>query len=487
MSTLASYLLGNAVVQWTLTISLMLFAMGVGSRLSKNVHTGILEAFIIAELALSLLTACSAILVYFLAAFIQPIGPVIYLISIGIGLLIGLEMPLATRINERFEDLRVNISNILEKDYYGALAGGLLFAFVALPHLGLTYTPIILGGINFLAALVLYYRFKSLLPARRWFPVAFTAVPLALIAFAWLANPIVLFGEQRQYRDKVVYAEQSTYQRIVLTQWKEDYWLYLNGNLQFSSYDEHRYHEPLVHPAMSIVPQPRQILVLGGGDGLAVRELLKYPDIESITLVDLDPAVVKLAREHPVLKKINGGSLDHPKVHIVQADALHFINESSDLFDVIFIDLPDPKSVDLARLYALEFYQGVQKHLTRGGVMITQATSPFFSKHAFLCILKTIQETGLPTLPLQEHIPTMGQWGWVLAVNEPGTDISHLKQTLMQTTYSHLDTRYLNHEAAIGLFQFGKDTLDGFEAIEINSFRSLKLVSYYQKGAWDFY
>lgn len=163
------------------------------------------------------------------------------------------------------------------------------------------------------------------------------------------------------------------------------------------------------------------------------------------------------------------------------------MNESSDLFDVIFIDLPDPKSVDLARLYALEFYQGVRKHLTRGGVMITQATSPFFSRQAFLCILKTMEETGLPTLPLQVHIPTMGQWGWVLAVNEPGIEPSHLKQVLMQQDYHLLETQFLNRDAGIAMLQFGKDALIGFDEIEVNSFRSLKLVSYYQKGAWDFY
>lgn len=487
MSTLASYLLGNSVVQWTLTISLMLFAMGLGSRISKQIETSILEAFILAELALSLLTAASAVLVYFLASFVQYIGPIIYGISIAIGLLIGLEMPLATRINERFESLRINISNILEKDYYGALAGGLIFAFVALPFLGLTYTPIVLGAINFIAATVVYLQFRDQMPKPKRFLWGFALVPVLLVLVAFLAQPVVLFGEQKQYRDKVIHSEQSPYQRLVLTQWKDDVWLYLNGNLQFSSYDEVRYHEPFVHPAMGLAPQRANILILGGGDGLAAREILKYPEVQKITLVDLDPAVTRLSSTHPKLAAVNQGSLQHQKVELVHTDAMHFINQTQERFDVIFIDLPDPKSVDLARLYALEFYKSIQKHLSRGGVVITQASSPFFSKDAFLCILKTMQETGMPTLPMQTHVPTMGQWGWVLAVNEPGVGVANLKAAIMNQTYDQIDTSYLNQDAAVGLLQFGKGSLENLPNIKANTFRSLRLVTYYQRGAWDFY
>jgi len=487
MSTLASYLLGDAVVQWTLTISLMLFAMGVGSRLSKGISDNLLEAFIYAELGLSLLTACSALLVYTLAAFVQAIGPIIYTIALTIGLLIGLEMPLATRINERFESLRINISSIMEKDYYGALLGGLLFAFVALPYLGLTYTPIILGMINLAAASVLFIRFRHQVRGGRWLKLAFTIVPVLLVMLAWFAKPILLFGEQRQYRDKVVYAEQSPYQRIVITRWKNDHWLFLNNNIQFSSYDEARYHESLVHPAMGLVPHHSRILVLGGGDGLAVRELLKYDAIEEIVLVDLDPAVTKLAMSNDILLKLNQNSLSHPKVQVVNQDALKFIADSEQLFDLIFIDLPDPKSIDLSRLYALDFYHLVSQHLTRGGAMVTQATSPFFSREAFLCIWKTLQATDLPTVALQTHIPTMGQWGWVLTYNDANLTPQALKGKLMSLDFEDIPTQYLNQDALIGMLQFGKDTLKPMPEVGINTFQSLRLVDYYQKGRWDMY
>lgn len=487
MSTLASYLLGDAVVQWTLTISLMLFAMGLGSRASKNIENNLLEAFILAELALSLLTASSALLVYFLVAFVQPIGPIIYGIALAIGFLIGLEMPLATRINERFENLRLNISSIMEKDYYGALLGGLLFAFVALPYLGLTYTPIILGLINLAAASVLYSKFREQIRWRRILLPAFAIVPVLLVLLAWFAEPILFFGEQRQYKDKIVHAEQSPYQRIVLTRWKQDHWLYLNGNLQFSSYDEARYHESLVHPAMALVPHAKDVLILGGGDGLAAREVLKYAQVETITLVDLDPAVTQLGLTHPVLKALNQGSLEHPKLTVVNQDAMRFIQDTGRLFDLILIDLPDPKSVDLARLYALDFYQSVSSQLSRGGVMVTQATSPFFSRNAFLSILKTVGATGYPTFAYQTHIPTMGQWAWVLQFKDTNTSTEALKNKLSATDFSHLETRYLNRSAMTGMLQFGKDTMAPFADIKVNSFQSLSLVQYYQRGAWDFY
>ncbi|MFQ5752337.1 MAG: spermidine synthase, partial [bacterium] len=325
LSTLASYLLGNAVLQWTLTVSMMLFAMGLGSRLSKYLRGPLLDQFIIVEFALSILCAISASLTYFLSAYIQNIAPLIYTNSIAIGLLIGLEIPLATRLNDFFEELRVNISSVMENDYYGALLGGLFFAFVALPRLGLTYTPIVLGSINFLVASVLFLRYRGNLKFKKMLTFAFIVVPIFLSALVFLAEPIVLYGEQQKYKDRVIYQQQTPYQRIVITQWKNDYWLYLNGNEQFSSYDEERYHEPLVHPALKLSVSKQRILILGGGDGLAVREVLRYPEVKQVVLVDIDPAMTKLGKEHPIFLKLNGGALNDARVQIENRDAYVFL------------------------------------------------------------------------------------------------------------------------------------------------------------------
>ena len=488
MSTLASYLLGNSVKQWTLIISLMLFAMGLGSRFSKHLNRRLLTWFVLAETILSLLCAASATFIYFIAAFTESLAVMIYSVAMAIGFLIGMEMPLATRINEEFEELRYNISTILEKDYYGALLGGLLFAFVALPYLGLTYTPIILGMINLAAAIGLTAVFKDRLAGRHNWYLAFFATGTSLLLLALFAKPIVLFGEQARYRDKVIYQEQTPYQRIVLTRWKQDHWLYLNGHQQFSSYDEAHYHEPLVHPAMALSQGRRRVLILGGGDGLAARELLKYPEVEDIVLVDLDPAVTRLGREHPVLRELNGGALDDPRVQVVNQDAYLFLEENRMPFGVIIVDLPDPKTVDLARLYSVQFYRLAKRNLITGGTLITQATSPFFSRQAFTCIYKTMGAADLQTTTFHNHIPTMGEWGWVLGWNLPAPPPRSMRELLNDQRFDTIDTRFLNRDAMISMSHFGKGILEDLNEITVNSETDdLSLHRYYAKGRWDFY
>ena len=487
MATLASYLLGNSVLQWTLTISIMLFAMGVGSRMSKHIRGALLDAFVTVELLLSVLCAISAITTYFLSAYINPISLLVYALSFGIGLLIGLEIPLATRLNDLFEDLRINISSVMEKDYYGALLGGLLFAFIALPYLGLTYTPIVLGCVNFAVAAALFWKHRDALKFPRSLTAGFIIVLVLLGGLLISAKPIVIYGEQQKYVDRVIYQQQTPFQRIVVTQWKDYYWLYLNGNEQFSSYDEERYHEPLVHPAMAVSVSRRNVLILGGGDGLAAREILKYPDVEQITLVDLDPAITKLGSEHPIFLKLNRESLRDPRVAIRNEDAYTFLQASSHIYDVIIIDLPDPKTVELARLYSREFYQLTARHLAKGGIMVTQAGSPFFSRKAFLCILKTMRAAGIPAIAYHNNIPTLGEWGWVLGMNATEIDENQLKTQLENANFTSVPTRFLNRDAMISMLRFGKGELSGLDKIKINHELELALFHYYKAGDWEIY
>ena len=487
MATLATYLLGDPVKQWTLTISLMLFAMGVGSRFSRKIRGSLLDAFVAVELLLSVLCASCALITYLLAAYLESVALVLYGLAFAIGFLIGLEMPLATRLNDQFEELRINVSSIMEKDYYGALLGGLIFAFFALPQLGLTYTPILLGAVNFAVAAALFVSYRRQIARKISLTAAFAAVPALLAGLVLVAEPITLFGEQGQYKDRIVYQEQSSYQKIVVTQWKEHFWLYLNGSEQFSSYDEERYHEPLVHPAMSLSVSRQRVLILGGGDGLAAREVLKHPDAGSITLVDLDPAVTDLALNHPIFLRLNRDSLSDPRLRIINQDAHSYLRDSSQIFDVILIDLPDPKTVALARLYSREFYQTALKHLSRGGTLVTQATSPFFSKDAFLCILKTMRGAGIPSVALHNHIPTMGEWGWVLGFNAPEVSDAALRQRLSEQTFQGFETRFLNQEAMLHMLHFGKGVLDRLDQVEVNQELNLALYNYYQRGEWDLY
>ena len=489
LSTLATYLMGNAIFQWTIVMSLMLFAMGVGSRLSRFIHRDLLDYFIITEFVLSVLCAVSAVAIYALMAFTAYYDLLLYATAFVIGSLIGLEIPLVTRMNEEYEDLRINISAVMEKDYFGALLGGILFAFFALPHIGLTYTPLILGSVNFAVASLVLWRFFALIKMKKTLLTGFGCVLFALTAFCMMAEPVITYGEQSKYQDKIIYSRQTPYQKIVITRWKSYYWLYLNGQEQFSTFDEEKYHEPLVHPVMNLTLNTENILILGGGDGLALREVIKYDTVKSVTLVDLDPAMTRLAETHPILIHINQDAFSDPRVTVINADASKFLADDEDLYGVIIVDLPDPDSIDLMHLYSQNFYSTIRKHLIKGGIMVTQATSPIFSGQAFRCILKTMHAAGLTTLPYHNPIPTMGEWGWIIGCHQDDTGENDLKERMMRADYLKVATRFLNKDAVISMLHFGKGVMDPGQMadVKINTQINPILYRYYLKGKWDVY
>ncbi len=487
LSTLASYFLGNSILQWTMIVSIMLFSMGLGSRWSRHIQGNLLTKFIAIELALSLLVSFSSLITYTVAGYSAYLGLIIYALSILIGVLIGLEIPLVIRLNEEFENLRVNIASVLEKDYWGSLVGGLFFAFLGLPYLGLTYTPFILGGINLMVALLLFFSMRKSLWSRKRFIViagSFTVVCIAVGSV--FAEPIIFHGEQQRYRDKVIYSQQSKYQKIVITEWKNDYWLYLNGNQQLSTVDEDKYHEPLVHPAMQLAVHPTSVLVLGGGDGCAIREILKYNSVERIVLVDLDPQMTEIAKEHPVMRSINEGALSSPLVEVLNQDGFKYLEATKRIFDVIIIDLPDPKSVDLNRLYTREFYSLCSKQLSKDGIVVTQAGSPYFATNAFVCIDRTMESAGFGTLPLHNHVITLGEWGWV--VGSKRFNQTQLKRQTLTKDFDGIKTKWINKEAMRMMVSFGKNIyVEEMEEIEINTIHNPVLYHYYLKGNWDLY
>lgn len=490
LSTLASYFIGDSTVQWALIISTMLFSMGFGSRLTQYFEKDLLQKFILIELLLSIFVAFSSIVAFTAAAYTIYTGFIIYLFSIIIGLLIGMEIPLVIRLNDEFQALRVNVSSILEKDYYGSLLGGIFFAFVGLPFLGLTYTPFVLALINFsVTAAMVGIVWKSILPdVRLQYGSMLGAVGIFILTGLILAQPIVLHGEQKRYKDKIIYSAQSKYQKVVMTQWENDYWLYINGNQQLSSLDEAMYHEPLVHPAMMLQQQVKKVLVLGGGDGCAVREILKYPSVEEISLVDLDPLMTDLGKDHPVLKGMNEGALSSEKVEIINADGFIFLQEDDAFYDVVIIDFPDPNNVELGRLYSEEFYRLVHRRLKRNGVMITQAGSPYFATRAFRCIDLTVQEAGFSTVPMHNQVVTLGEWGWVLGMKKEVASQGQLKKALTRLRFDELPTKWINHEAMALITSFGKDIYAfNADSVKVNKINDPVLYRYYLDGNWDLY
>lgn len=487
LASLATYYFGDSMFQWAVVIALMMFAMGIGSRISKIFKKNLLDTFIIIELILSILVAFSALSVYLIASISYSSVFLIYILSIFVGILIGMEIPLVVRINEQYESLRTNISSALENDYYGSLIGGLLFAFFLMPKLGLIYTPVLMATVNFSVTVALFalLRKQTIKPLLTQWSIIICGLIIAVSGF--FAKDIIFWGEQNRYKDLIVYAEQSQYQKIVMTKWRDNHWLYINGNQQLSTFDEKMYHEPLVHPPMELHLHPQHVLVLGGGDGCAIREIRKYNTVESITLVDLDPAMTNLGQTHPVLQELNEGAFSDDRIEVVNEDAYIFLESSKRFYDVIIIDLPDPKTIELGRLYSTEFYEICHKALRPNGVIITQAGSPYFATRAYLCIEKTMASAGFTTAKLHNQVITLGEWGWIMGVKDFPQDLD-LKQHLLSLEFKQ-ETKWINNEAMHSMLNFGKGFYTGADtsAVEVNKIHNPVLQRYYLRGNWDLY
>jgi spermidine synthase len=242
---------------------------------------------------------------------------------------------------------------------------------------------------------------------------------LVLAATMLGADRLTTWAEDRFYGDDIIVRESSDYQRVVVTAGSAGVRLFLNGNLQFHSRDEYRYHETLVHPAMAAHGAVKHVLVLGGGDGMAVREVLKYPGVEQITLVELDPHMTRLFSQNAKLRELNGNSLSSPKLSVVNADAFTWLEANKETFDVIIIDFPDPTNFALGKLYTTSFYQRADQALAAGGYMVVQTTSPLIARKSFWTVAATLQAVGLTTTPLHVHVPSFGEWGFVVAGHRP--------------------------------------------------------------------
>ncbi|MFQ5544230.1 MAG: polyamine aminopropyltransferase [Nitrospiria bacterium] len=451
ISTASSYFLGDSVKQFSITIGLYMAAMGMGSYLSRLIKKELLSKFIAVEILLGFLGGMSVPILYFCYAYTSAYTTYMVLVILAIGILIGLEIPLLTRIMERYYTLKVNISTVLSVDYLGALIATLLFPFILLPFLGTFKSSLFFGMINMGIGFLNLWCFREVLNKNRsrTYLLTSTAVCLCLLTVFLSSSFLLRHWSDSLYEDRIIFTQQTKYQKIVMTKNKEDVRLFLDGNLQFSSIDEYRYHEALVHIPMSLSEKRNKILILGGGDGLAVREILKYADVQQITLVDIDPEMTRIASENRYIQKMNQESLNDDRVRIVHDDAFQFLKEeAADRYDVIIADLPDPNNPSLARLYSREFYRLVRVRLSNTGVFLTQATSPYFANKAFWCIDNTLKEAGMQTAPYHVYIPSFGDWGFVLA------SPNHLD---LEDIPIDVPTRYLDQEIVQTLFIFPKD------------------------------
>ena len=423
--TLASYLLGDSILQFSTVIGTYLFAMGVGSYLSRFFERQLVAHFLRIELLVGLIGGLMPAALFALQSLSSAsFRFALYLLVLAVGILVGLEIPLVMRLLKRQSrygksGLGHLVSQVLTFDYLGALAVAIAFPLLLVPHLGLIRTGAFFGLLNAAVAVWALLLFRGELRRFAAHAVACALTIAALLAAFAAADRVTTWAEDRFYADHVLYSETSAYQRIVVTASKQGVRLFLNGNLQFHSRDEYRYHEALVHPAMAGHGAPKNVLVLGGGDGLAAREVLKYGSVENVTLVELDPHMTQLFSTQPLLRGLNADALLSPKLKVVNADAFAWLEQSTDSFDVIVVDFPDPTNFAIGKLYTASFYRLIDQHLNAGGFAVVQTTSPLIARKSFWTVATTIEAAGLTTTPYHAHVPSFGEWGFILASRRP--------------------------------------------------------------------
>jgi spermidine synthase len=474
---LASYLLGDSVLQFSTVIGAYLFAMGVGSYLSRFLERQLSAHFLRIELLVALAGGLLPVLLFVAhAALPQSFRFVLYAMVTLVGILVGLEIPLVMRMLKKNVALKDLVSQVLTFDYLGALAVSIAFPLFLVPQLGLARTGLLFGLMNAGVALWALWLFHHELRHLDSHAIAcFATLAVLTGAMVW-AEHITTWAEDKLYQDHAVIALSTPYQRIVVTnapgEGRLGLRLFLNGNLQFAQRDEYRYHEALVHPAMAAFAQsgaPKKVAVLGGGDGMAVREILKYPGVESVTLIELDPTMTRLFTDEPVLANLNAHALSSPKVKIVNTDAFAYLEQSNEMFDVLVVDFPDPTNFSIGKLFTHSFYALLDKHLSSSGYAVIQTTSPLVARKSFWTVVHTIESVGLTATPYHAHVPSFGEWGFVIASRRP----YRLPTTLPA------GLRFLNTKSLPLLFDFAQD-MDAVPT-EINRLSNQVLVSTYEE------
>ncbi|MCK4767769.1 MAG: polyamine aminopropyltransferase, partial [Desulfobacula sp.] len=524
-ASLASMILGNSFEQWAMVIGLMLFWMGFGSLIQAQISKKhLIYTFIAVETALALVGGFSPTLTYISYGYTAHYILVLYFFVSFIGIMIGLEIPVIIRINNDFsKELSTNLGNILSADYLGCLIGSFIYVFILLRFTPITEAAFLTAGANFSLAFItfIYFSKKGLLKKGFLIP-GIMLITFCAVFYGYLNNrQWNIKIEQPLYDDPIILSKTTRYQHISITHYKpfDEVRLFLNGNLQFCSTDEQRYHEPMVHPVMNLVPIKTRVLILGGGDGCALREVLKYKEVKEVLLVDLDPEMTRLAKTHPVLKRINQDAFKdarlvtmagrgvspgidkrlyietnkknrHTKqfetrkladVKLMNIDADKFLNDVSGFWDVIIIDMPDPSTPELAKLYAKGFYKKVKQRLSQHGLMVVQATSPYLAKESFLCIGRTIESANFSILAFHENVPSFGDWGWYLAWHP------NIQKKKIMEKIKHLNidvpTRFITPQVFKSELVFGKDTLTTTNK-QINTILHPTLLTIYNHESW---
>ncbi|MCM2563235.1 polyamine aminopropyltransferase [Lutimaribacter sp. EGI FJ00015] len=477
-ATVSSYLLGDSVRQFSLVIGVFLSSMGLGAYLSRFVGQA-MRGFIWAQIALGVVGGFMAPALFFAYGWTGAVAVPLYALLMAVGVLSGMEIPLIARVLKQIGAPEFRFENVLTVDYVGALAASVAFPLLVIPHLGLMSASLVFGCLNLLVAGLSLWLFRDFASRMQWGAWALTlAASLAALA---MAERLVSVTEAQLFEDDVILSEATPYQKITVTRFRERTRLFLDHSIQFDTLDEHRYHEALVHPAMALAPRRAQVLILGGGDGMAAREALRWPDVRQITLVDLDPRVTGLFRDHPQLAPLNDFALRDARVRVINEDAWRFVESANQAFDVIVLDLPDPKTIALSKLYSRQFYALLLERLGTGGILVTQAGSPLFAPEAFWSVVQTLESTrnpsapgdGLRVTPYHAYVPSFGDWGFAMATQG-------LRMDRPLTLPAGL--RFLTQDTWHAAQVFDPETAR--RDVAVNDIQSHALLGYYLDG-WD--
>ncbi|WP_394193888.1 polyamine aminopropyltransferase [Pseudoalteromonas atlantica] len=424
-----------------------------------------------------------------------------YVFGLLLGLLIGMEIPLIARIRQQVYGrfLENNAGTIYGADYIGAGIGAAIWVSImlAMPIMqAAAWTALfnIVAGLAFLWRYHSYVRFaKLLLVCHLALLVLFGFI--LVLGSSWMKDLSNVL-----YKDKVIYSEATKYQHLVLTERLSRNQpdpitdLYLNGRLQFSSIDEQIYHSMLVYPALLASNRHDDILIVGGGDGLAMRDVLKWP-VKEVTLIDLDGQLLNLFGhksdefQAPVeivnrLTKLNENAMDDPRANVIVGDAFIEVERLLDQgkrFDTIIIDLPDPNHPDLNKMYSDYFYNHIRQLLAPDGAMAVQSTSPYHAKKAFLSIGKTVKAAGFKHVEqYQQNIPSFGQWGWTIATTRGQSASARINDVVNLS----VDSRWASKEYLLAAFVFPNYYFEQINNIEVNRLGSGTLYDYY-RSAWQ--
>lgn len=499
LATITTYILGNSIEQFSMVIASMMLMMGVSGLVqSKMSDNNLLQKFIAVEVIMALLGGFAPLAIYAAYGFLENSFQIVhYFFVLSVGFLIGFEIPLVMRIIDQHKiKLRTNLTLVYAMDYIGAFVGAVIWVEYLLKNYPLTEISFIVAGFNFIvASITIIYFLKQKLISKPFIYIVLLIITSVLLIAGFISNrDISGLLEQRFYDDPIVHKETTKYQHLVITHnsGSGDTRLYINGNTQFSSLDEERYHDFLVHPLMEATTSRDNILILGGGDGLALREVNKYSNVQSVTLVDLDPDMVKIASTNERLTKLNNHAFKNANIATLPFQisdsgakqgiylsedgseqksewvaAVTVYNIDADLFlrkkpkqkwDAVIIDLPDPSGIEISKLYSKQFYQNLKRYLTPDAYISIQSTSPYHAKDAYLAIGNTLKAAGFNVLPYRQNIPSFGDWGYYLAwtTSEQPTE---LKKRLSKLDTFSVDTNFITPELLASSFAFGKGEL----------------------------